>query len=326
MSLKEFFYFQRSDRKVLLVMLGIVAAALVVIYVVGENNSTTPDVDDSDTISRHGKEGEEGGDVATASIPASRLVYFDPNTADSTTLLALGLAPWQVRNICKYRAKGGVFHRPEDFARVYGLTVGKYRELEPYIRIGDDYRLAADVYGQHQQRTARHDGYPSTNYHQWQARDARGTGNSDDAVPVSSRDTLRFPVKMKPGQHVDLNTADTTLLKRIPGIGSYYARRVVAYRERLGGFCALEQLFDIEGFPEEALDFMTLQTPVVRKINLNKLSLSQLRQHPYINFYQAKAITDYRRLKGPLSSLDDLSLLPDFPADAIRKLAPYVEF
>ena len=324
MSLREFFYFQRSDRKVLLVMLGIVAVALSVIYVVGERNTATPEVDDRETVTENGMGGEGEGEPSATSLPATRLAYFDPNTADSTTLLALGLAPWQVRNILKYRAKGGVYHRPEDFARVYGLTVGKYRELEPYIRIGDDYRLAADVYGQRQQR--HYDGHSFPRTHQWSSRESQRIGNSGDATPTFSRDTLRYPVKLQPGSHVDLNTADTTLLKRVPGIGSYYARRIVAYRERLGGYCALEQLLDIEGFPEDALDFMTLQTPVLRKINLNKLSLSQLRQHPYINFYQAKAITDYRRLKGPLSSLDDLSLLPDFPEEVIRKLAPYVEF
>ena len=64
---------------------------------------------------------------------------FDPNTADSTQLLRLGLKPWQVRSIYRYRAKGGVFSEPADFARVYGLTLKQYRELEPYIRIGRDY-------------------------------------------------------------------------------------------------------------------------------------------------------------------------------------------
>ena len=47
---------------------------------------------------------------------------FDPNTADSTQLLRLGLQPWQVRNIYRYRARGGIYRTREDFARLYGLT------------------------------------------------------------------------------------------------------------------------------------------------------------------------------------------------------------
>ena len=64
----------------------------------------------------------------------------------------------------------------------------------------------------------------------------------------------------------------------------------------------------------------------MRKINLNQLTLSQLKAHPYINFYQARDIVDYRRLKGPLRSLSDLRLLKDFPPEVIRRLEPYVEF
>ena len=64
----------------------------------------------------------------------------------------------------------------------------------------------------------------------------------------------------------------------------------------------------------------------MKRINLNKATVSQMQQHPYINFYQARAITDYRRLHGPLKSLNDLSLHPDFPPEAITRLLPYVEF
>ena len=72
--------------------------------------------------------------------------FFDPNTADSTALLRLGLSPWQVRNIYKYRARGGRYHRPEDFSKLYGLTKGDYERLLPYIRIADKYKLMSDLY------------------------------------------------------------------------------------------------------------------------------------------------------------------------------------
>ena len=76
----------------------------------------------------------------------TELFNFDPNTADSTTLLRLGLQPWQVRNIYKYRAAGGVYRRPLDFARLYGLTRKQYLALEPYIHISADYQSAASLY------------------------------------------------------------------------------------------------------------------------------------------------------------------------------------
>ena len=135
-----------------------------------------------------------------------------------------------------------------------------------------------------------------------------------------------YQVKIKPGEHVVLNTADTTTLKTVPGIGPYYAKKVVEYGQRLGGYVSVDQLDEIEGFPLDAKDFLTIENATPRKLNVNTLTLNELRRHPYVNFYQAKAITDYRRLHGPLRSLNDLRLSKDFPPEAIKRLEPYVEF
>ena len=224
----------------------------------------------------------------------AELFPFDPNTADSTQLLRLGLQPWQVRNIYKYRAKGGIYRRKEDFARLYGLTVKEYRELEPYIRISSDYTTPASALVGEEERY--------------------------------ERDTLKYPIKTEVPQSVNLNTTDTMLLRKVPGIGEAFARRIVRYGQRLGGYVSPEQLREIEDFPESAIPYFVVQQPHTQKINLNKLTLNQLQRHPYINFYQAKAITEYRRLRGPLQSLQDLKLLKDFPPEAIQRLEPYVEF
>ena len=82
-------------------------------------------------------------EVVTAE--GNHLFTFDPNTATAEQLQQLGLAPYQVRNIMKYRTKGGVYRSPMDFARVYGLTRKQYRTLEPYITIGDDYQPASTL-------------------------------------------------------------------------------------------------------------------------------------------------------------------------------------
>ena len=151
----------------------------------------------------------------------------------------------------------------------------------------------------------------------------RGKGMSEaeyDSVKA------HYQVKIKPGEHVVLNTADTTVLKTVPGIGSYYAKKVVAYGQRLGGYVSVDQLDEIENFPLDAKQFLVVEHPSTRRLNVNQLSLNDLKRHPYISFYQARAITDYRRLHGPLRSLDDLRLSKDFPSEAIERLIPYVEF
>ena len=143
---------------------------------------------------------------------------------------------------------------------------------------------------------------------------------------VYQRDTLRYPVKIAEGETIDLNINDTSLYKKVPGIGSYYAHRIADYVQQLGGFVSIDQLDEIEGFPQEAKKYFSVGTSQVRQLNVNRLSLTELKRHPYINYYQAKAITDYRRLHGPLHSLDDLRLLPEFPVEAIKRLEPYVCF
>lgn len=298
--MKTFFYLQRNDRRAIMATLIVLAVAVGLTIYIGDGGKTAATTQaDSTATAPNRNQGNGGGQQAVAYYDTggrrAELFPFDPNTADSTQLLRLGLTPWQVRNIYKYRAAGGIYRQPRDFARLYGLTAGQYRRLEPYIRISDDYRPAAEA-------------YPA------------------EPRPAYVRDTTRYPLKLKPGQHVALNTADTALLKRVPGIGSGFARAIVRYRERLGGFYSTAQLMEIGNFPQSALPYFTADPSLCRKLNVNRLTLSQLRRHPYIGFYQAKTIIDHRRLHGPLRSLDDLRLYKDFPPETIERLRHYIEF
>ena len=137
---------------------------------------------------------------------------------------------------------------------------------------------------------------------------------------------MLYPIKLEKGQQIDLCNADTTQLKKVPGIGSAWARAVVNYGHRLGGYCRVGQLLEIEGFPESSLPYFKIVRPHVNKLSVNKLTVSKLRQHPYINFYQARAIVDHVRKNGPLKDIRELSLLPEFPESQLSRLAPYLEY
>jgi len=324
MHIRDFFYIRKSDRSALLVLLGVAVVCIALFCILG--HETTTDIPalaaNGDSVSSQKHQKTEY--YAVESAKPERFP-FDPNTADSTQLLRLGLQPWQVRNIYKYRAHGGIYRQPSDFARLYGLTQKQYRELEPYIRISSDYRPASELvkgnnrYPYYPERSERGQGQTAQASNQQQAS---GTGNRQ----VASLANVGYPKKLHPGEFVTLNQSDTTTLKTVPGIGSYYARQIVNYGRRLGGYASPNQLLEIEGFPEEAVSFFHVDPTSIHRLNVNELSLSKLRQHPYLNFYQARAITDYRRLKGPLKSLDDLRLLPEFPPEAIERLKPYLSF
>ena len=323
MNLKSIFYLHRSDRKVLLLLLLFIVGSIGLIIFVGNQTTETSAVK-SDSISKNKPTSfshkEQLPTVETAE--GKHLFPFDPNTATAEELQQLGLAPFQVRNIIKYRSKGGVYRSPMDFARLYGLTRKQYRALEPYITIGDDYEPASTL-ASVQAYIAQKEADKQAAHAAYEAYKAQNTYKPNKG---NDRDTLRYPLKLKVGEHINLVTADTTQLKKVPGIGSGWARAIINYGKRLGGYVAVGQLQEIEGFPEESLPYFSIANPQTEKINLNTATLAQLRKHPYVNFYQAKAICDYRRLKGKLTSLLQLHLLKDFTPEAIERLRPYVAF
>ena len=249
---------------------------------------------------------------------SEELFCFDPNTADSTALLKLGLRPWQVRNIYKYRAHGGIYRKPEDFARLYGLSAHKYKRLLPYIRIAKEYRMTAAEYVGNMGKGERISYYKNNQNNTY--------GNRQQGIYGEKTIPSDYPRKISTGEYIILNTADTTQLMRVPGIGSYYSKVIMRYGERLGGYVSIDQLDEIEGFPPEAKRFFIISNPSPRRLNMNTMSLNELKRHPYINYYQAKAITDYRRINGQIHSLKQLSTSPDFTEETIKRLLPYVTY
>ncbi len=242
---------------------------------------------------------------------------FDPNEADSTQLLRLGLAPFQVRSIYRYRAKGGRFSTKDDFRRVYRLTNEQWEHLSPLIRIASKYRLV-DVVPQADKRRSSHpaSSVVDTIVHR--------------IAPDSSATSRPKPVyvqKLSGDETIDINLADSALLCRVPGIGPYFARRIIQYRRRLGGFASADQLLQIENFPADALAWMQVpDTCQVQKLQINRLSTRRLMKHPYMGYYRASEIADYRRVHGPIRSIEVLKSLPHFTEDDIIRLAPYLSF
>lgn len=322
LHLKDLFYLQRNDRQAAIFLLGIFIVCITLVILVGNSSNVS--------FCNHAKKqakAQPQKDVSEKKplfykvdgVP-HELFPFDPNTADSTQLLKLGLQAWQVRSIYKYRAKGGIFRQPSDFARLYGLTKKQYEVLAPYIIIGEDYRPASDYYGKNETSSSAGKVYHRT-------LNASGYHISDNTTAASKEQKIySYPQKLRAGEHISANSADTTEWMKIPGIGNYFAKSIIRYRDRLGGFASPTQLLEIEGVPESALAYIHINENEVKKLNINQLSLNQLRQHPYINFYQAKEICEYRRLKGPIHNLQELKLLKNFPPDEIERLKPYISF
>lgn len=307
-------HFRKSDSDTIIILLLVIIACLVLFPLVkgGEDNADSENMKELADKENPRKKKPQYYNVTEKQY---ELFTFDPNTADSTQLLRLGLQPWQVRNIYKYRAAGGRYNKPTDLARLYGLTLKQYKRLEPYIKIEGEV-MAADVIK------------PSQN--DFSGKNKAET--SPDKSDVEKEQSLAaYPIKIKEGEHININTADTNDLKRIPGIGSYYARQIVSYRQRLGGIANVHQLLEIQGFPESSLKFMIVEQASnthlpITKIKINHLDQNALSRHPYIRYVQAKEILNFRRLHGAIKKADDLRRLPSFTDADVDRLNPYIDY
>ena len=295
---KDFFYYTKSERRVILLLLAI-ALLLLGIWAVMEYLRPVEvpvTLSESEEIDSFLANLEEQEKIRKSHTPKNEisavLQPFDPNTADSVLLRQLGLPVYIVRNILKYRAKGGVFRSPESFSRIYGLKEEVYQKLKPYITIAPLVSVShvrTDTFRQ-------------------------------------LKDTIPYIPKYEEGTIVDLNKADTSILKRIPGIGSTLARMIVVYRQRLGGFYDVSQLQEVPHVRVELNKWFVVTPAGLHKIQVNSASLDKLRSHPYMDFYKAKAILEYRRKRGNIKGLSRLSLFEEFTEKDLKRLSPYLTF
>ena len=149
-----------------------------------------------------------------------------------------------------------------------------------------------------------------------------------DRYPGPPPDTKRpeaYLPKLKPGATIDLNTADTTLLKRVPGIGSSFARRIVKYRDLLGGYYVVEQLQEVYGMDRERYDAIYPYFTVGTAVRPLTLTIDSISYHPYLSWRHKRAL---RRLLEAEQSLDwsHLMVTGDFTRDDSLRLAPYMPF
>lgn len=127
---------------------------------------------------------------------------------------------------------------------------------------------------------------------------------------------------------IDINTADTVELKKLKGIGSSYSKRIVKYRNALGGFAHIDQLLEVWGFSNDLLSSIktniVLENTTIRKININTTSIDELKKHPYIDFYVARSIVKYRESHGNYTQIEEIKKSDLVHDDLFNKLKPYL--
>jgi len=223
---------------------------------------------------------------------------FDPNSATDEDWRKLGLSERDLRTIRNYVSKGGRFRKPEDLRRIYGFPDDAYLKLQPYIRIREDPRS-------HFQPT----------FFQRQ-------NGSEVAWHKSNRSGKTLMVR--------INSADSTQWESLPGIGPGYARRILNYRKKLGGFHQVGQVGETFGLPDSSfqrilpylvLDSLAAPLPIL----INTATAEELRLHPYVSFQLARVLVAYREQHGPFLKAEDIRRIDIITPELFMKLSPYLK-
>lgn len=127
---------------------------------------------------------------------------------------------------------------------------------------------------------------------------------------------------------IELNSADTTELKKLKGIGTWFAKKIIAYRTKLGGFYRKEQLLEVKGLDSAKYaafkDYVSVNKYLIKTINVNTAGFDDLKTHPYIGYNIALSLTNLRQVHGKFSSVSDIKKSVLVTEKIYEKISPYL--
>ena len=239
--------------------------------------------------------------VAAVSVDEPHLTPFpfNPNGLPEEEWRKMGLTDRQIRTIKNYEAKGGKFYSKNDVRKLYSISDEEFAQLEPFIVI------------------------PPLN------RSIYDHSNRPDYDKKNEKTEFEKP-EAKPIEMVEINSADSALFGQLPKVSPYLASRIVAYRNKLGGFLSLEQLLEVKGLDSthyQAISpYLQFQSVEPEKIDINRDDFKTLVNHPYLNYDMVKAIFRQRDSKGMIKNWAQLQTVTKSVGELNPMLVSYVKF
>lgn len=245
---------------------------------------------DSIEIERLQSRGELDLEMARQKLRPSN---FDPNNMPKELWKQLGLTDKQIKVIKNYEAKGGTFTSKKDLKRMYCISDAEYQVLEPYIKIKSRFKPAME------------------------------SPLLDRKIQVNKVRPKKLVYKI-----VEINDADTTALTNNLHLPIWLAKRIIKYRDLLGGFSYANQLTEVYGIDSNKLktinDYVVVDPTLVKKLNINESTFKELLRHPYISYEITKGIVKYRSERGRFMSTDELVERNFISESLYIKLRPYL--
>ena len=222
------------------------------------------------------------------------MFYFDPNTLEEAGWQKLGVRDKTIATIRNYVSKGGKFREPDDLRKIWGLRDNEKDRLIPYVRIAMQAAQPSSA------------GSYSNNYQPYEKK----------------------IYEKRIAQPVEINAADSAAFDALPGIGPGYSRRIINFRNRLGGFYKIEQIGETFGLPDSVFQqikpLLKISGNNIRKININTATNEELKAHPYIRWQLANVIIEYKKQHGDFKSLTDLKKIMVITKETFEKISPYL--
>ena len=216
---------------------------------------------------------------------------FNPNTASKDLLMQNGIPERVADRILKSRNGGFVYRSKESFSKTYGMSEEMFANLEPYIEI------------------------PQEAYTKETKQDFKVT---EEKTAFTKKNVQPF----------DINTATPEQLQQIKGIGPSYAKRILNYRDALGGFYDVHQVLNVYKLPDsiytKVAPFLYIKQGV-KKINVNNAEAENI-PWQLLKSNKKAAIIAYRDQHGPYKDINDLRKVKIISEEDIKTLEPYIAF
>ena len=343
---KEFFHYSRGERRGALGLLLIVLLLIVWYFIRGffVTESSTDFSEFKEQISQF----NDSPNLDLANEDTIQYFIFNPNDIGKDDWIALGFSEKQASSIENYKASGAVFKIKKDVLKLFMVDEVKYASLEPYIDLPESFdqnynsnileksevqyvvllkKSATPLYTGFEGMDSIFYAKKDLNY--WycklpfssveHANEFISKSQFSNAIvyeesnlkgyyPIQQKD--KASVYQKQNVIVSINSADTTEFSQLPGIGNGYAKRIIKYRESLGGFVSIEQMKEVYMLPPEIInnnkDYFKLDTSLISKININIVDVNTLKLHPYIKWNVANSIVQMRNIHGNYKNVSDI--------------------
>lgn len=354
--IQDYFTFSRNERKgitILLVIIFLLAVANKVIFYF-----ETPAKIDTYLLDSIPNTDNLLKDSVCNLAKETRLFRFNPNSIEPDALDSLSLPNGIKRNLLKFREKGGKFYSEADFRKIYGVTDSIFNQLAPFLILKNntgnttfqkqpselfpfDPNTASDkeflLLGLTERQIQTIRKYQSKGGSFRRRADflkIYGISESQktvlaDYIAIEEKENIQHEKKTEVIEiQIEINTADSIELMKLPGIGDKLSKRIVKYRDLLGGYYSLEQLKEVYGLTEQVI--LQIQGNVwidlsrIRKVNLNFADWYELAKHPYIRNNLAKKIVKFRTKHGSIHEPEVLRDSMILNTEEYTRLKPYL--